>query len=69
MAYTIRYGTRKSPQKKRLILLSTCFFILFLLFANLVFSSQLKALQDLIISPEIQEAVAVFCEDILDNGN
>ncbi len=69
MAYLIHYGPKRSPKNKRLIMLSACFFILFLLFANLVFSSQLKALQNLIISPEIQEAVAVFCEDILDHGN
>ena len=67
MAYTIRYAPKRSQKKRRLFMLSACFFVLFLLLANMLFSEQLTALRDLIISPALQEAVAAFCDNILDH--
>lgn len=67
MAYTIRYGPKRPHKNKRLFLLSACFFVLFLLLANMLFSEQLTALRDLIVSPALQEAVAAFCDNILDH--
>ena len=68
MAYTIRYGHKKTPKKSRLLLLSALFFLLFVLAASLVFPAELAALRGLVISASVRDAVTAFCQDLLDGA-
>lgn len=66
MSYTICYGQEKSTGKRRLFILSAFFFLFFVLLANLIFPAELMELRDIVISKPVQDAVAAFCQDLLE---
>lgn len=87
MAYKIRYGSFKKPpchkrRKLPFLLMTLCFFLLFLIIVRLVFPEQLlrlrralleyqtiqKAVTNLRSGRSVINVVSAFCEDLL-HGN